>query len=465
MSDRRLSLHGLWSNRFVFVLAATGSTVGLGNIWKFPYTAGQNGGAAFVLVYLACILIVGIPLMSAEIFLGRTSRRSPPTAFAEIAESQGKSRHWMFIGLIGVLTGCLIMAFYSVIAGITMGYMMRAAAGTFNSLDPKGISEVWQEFVSDPEKLLGWFTLFLAITLLIIAAGVKEGLERCLKWLMPVMGVLLFVMLAYAFTHGDFDRAINFMFKPNFDAINSTVWLEALGHAFFTLSLGMGAILMYGAYLPGQSSIYRLSFAVVFFDTLVAIVAGLAVFSITFEYGLDPVSGPGLVFQSLPIAFAQMTAGHALGFLFFLLLTVAALTSAVSLLEPAVAYIVERWYLGRAAAAAVVGAGVWGVGLFALLSFNVLKDFHPVEWLPIFQGKNIFDILTYSTASVLLPIGGILTALFAGWIVKWAVVCEEFNRSSVGINLLWRIMVKFVTPAAIVLVGLKTLNLLPEDLF
>ncbi len=451
------SIHGMWSSRFAFILAATGSAVGLGNIWRFPYAAGEFGGGAFVLVYLLCVLAIGVPIMTAEIMIGRRGRQSPINTMRALARSEGASAWWQLLGWMGILCGFLILSFYSVIAGWTLAYVFRAGAGQFSGADAAAAEAMFAGLVSDPERLLAWHTIFMIMTGLVVARGVASGLERAVRWLMPALFMLLVLMVVYASQEGDFAAGIRYMFYPDFGALSTHAGeaiLSAMGQAFFSLSLGMGAIMIYGSYLNSKASIGQTAFIIAGMDTVVALLAGLAIFPIVLANGLEPSSGPGLIFQTLPIAFGQMPGGVLFGAVFFLLLLFAAWTSAISLLEPMVAWLVENRGFSRARAAALASLAVWLLGIACLLSLNVWSS------VTVF-GKGFLDLFDYVTANILLPLGGVLIAIFAGWIMRRASSQDELalHGSSFAYRL-WLLAVRFVAPACVILVFLDAIGLI-----
>ena len=454
MVKRRTSIHGQWSSRLAFILAATGSAVGLGNIWKFPYITGENGGGAFVLVYLLCIALIGLPVMMAEIMLGRRGRQSPINTMRLLAEEEGKNSFWKYLGWLGMLAGFLILSYYSVIAGWALAYVFRTAAGAFTGATADGVDSIFAQLVADPERLLAWHTIFLVMTMMVVARGVRSGLERAVRFLMPALLGLLLLLVGYAMAQGQFAEGLRFMFKPDFSKLLSgDAVLIAMGHAFFTLSLGMGAIMMYGSYLPAKTSIAKVSIAVAVADTLVALMAGLAIFPIVFAYGLDPAEGAGLIFKTLPIAFGQMPAGTLFGALFFVLLVFAAWSSAISLIEPAVAWLVENHGVSRVYASVWCGLAAWLIGLGTVFSFNAWSGFK------VF-GMTIFDMLDYLTSNIMLPLGGLFIAIFSAWIMKKASVREELDIRSGKAFDYWYILVRFVTPIGVVLVFLRAINVI-----
>lgn len=450
------SMHGMWSTRLAFILAATGSAVGLGNIWRFPYTAGEYGGGAFVLVYVLCVALIGIPIMMAEIMLGRRGRRSPINTMRALASAEGRSPAWQLLGWMGILSGFLILSFYSVIGGWTMGYAFRAASGMFTDIDSGGASAMFSALTGDAERLLAWHTIFMVLVVLVVARGVAAGLEKSVQILMPILFVLLLVMVVYGMQAGDFDAALRYLFKPDFAEFKGKAGeaiLSAMGQAFFSLSLGMGAIMIYGSYLKRESSIAQNTVIVAGLDTLVSLLAGLAIFPIVFSHGLAPDSGPGLIFQTLPIAFGEMPGGAFFGTLFFVLLLFAAWTSAISLLEPLVAWLVENLSFSRVRAAVLGGLTVWLLGIACLLSLNAWSE------VKIF-GKGFLDLFDFLTANILLPLGGILIAIFAGWALSRASSIDELEMGDGLAYRLWQLLIRYVAPIAVTLVLLNAIGLL-----
>ncbi|MFZ3205460.1 MAG: sodium-dependent transporter [Pseudomonas sp.] len=443
---------GLWSSRWVFFLAATGSAVGLGNIWKFPYITGQNGGGAFVLVYLACILAIGIPLLMAEVMIGRRGRANPEGAFAAVARKAGASRHWRWLGTLAVLTGFLILSFYAVVAGWALAYAPAAAMGSFAGLDGESSGALFGSMLGDPWKLAGYATLVLLLTLGIVALGVREGLERALRFMMPGLFVLLLILVGYAATTGHVLEAAHFLFDADFSKLSTQGVLVALGHAFFTLSLASGAMMVYGSYLPAGTSIVQTSLMVALADTAVALLAGLAIFPLVFANGLEPGAGPGLIFVTLPIAFGQMPFGQVVGGLFFIMLALAALTSAISLSEPTIAWLGEKFGIGRVKAVLLSGLALWLLSLGTVFSFNAWAEF-------TLFGKTFFDSLDYLTTNLMMPLGGLGTVLFTGWALSRTTVQEALGIGHAQLFKLWWQLLRWVTPVGILVVFLHTLGL------
>ncbi|QBQ56306.1 sodium-dependent transporter [Nitrosococcus wardiae] len=454
MTSQRTSIHGQWSSRWIFLLAATGSAVGLGNIWKFPYVAGENGGGAFVLIYIICIVLMGVPIMMGEIMLGRRGRQSPINTMRTIAIEENKSPSWQYLGWLGVIAGFLIMSYYSVIAGWTLAYIFRTGAGMFAQATAENVEGLFNQLVSDPERLLAWHTLFMVMTTVVVSRGVKSGLEQAVRFLMPALFILLLVLVGYAINTGEhFYQGLQFMFEPNFDQLTAKGVLAAMGQAFFSLSLGMGAIMVYGSYLNRQTSIAWAALSISFADTLVAMLAGLAIFPLVFANGLAPDQSVGLVFKTLPLAFGHMPGGSFFGALFFLLLAFAAWTSAISLVEPAVAYLVENLGMSRVKASAWIGTMIWLLGMGSLLSFNHWSD-------ATLFGMTFFGLVDYLTSNIMLPLGGLFIAIFAGWVLWRSSSVEEFDMGDGLWYRLWLTLVRFVAPFAVIIIFLHAIGAL-----
>ncbi len=453
--NSRSSIHGQWSSRWVFVLAATGSAVGLGNIWKFPYIAGENGGGAFVLIYLLCIAVVGLPVMIAEIMLGRRGRQSPINTMKALSREAGRSPLWQLLGWSGVLAGFLILSYYSVIAGWALNYVLEMGSGTFNGSSAGQVKTVFDDLLGNPLKLTLWHTLFIVVTMVVVARGVRGGLEKAVMFLMPALFVLLIILLGYAMNSGAFMQGLAFLFTPDFSAITGKGVLVAMGHAFFTLSLGMGAIMVYGSYMRSQDSIARTAIMIVIADTVVALVAGMAIFPIVFANGLEPGAGPGLVFQTLPLAFGQMTGGLFFGTLFFILLFFAAWSSSISLIEPAVTWLVENRNMTRISASITCGVATWTLGMGTVLSFNLWAE------VTLFD-MTFFELLDFLTANIMLPLGGLFVALFVGWAMSRKSKHDEIGTKHQFAFNAWNFLLKYITPLAVLIVFLQSTGLLEK---
>jgi NSS family neurotransmitter:Na+ symporter len=452
------SIHGMWSTRLAFILAATGSAVGLGNVWKFPYITGENGGGAFVLVYILCVLLIGIPIMMAEVLIGRRGRQSPINTMRSLAHEESRHGFWQLIGWSGMIAGFLIISYYSVIAGWAIAYVFRALGGSFTGLTGEAASTLFGDLTGDPEKLLAWHTIFIVMTTIVVSRGVRSGLEQAVRVLMPALLVLLLVLVGYAASTGRFAQGVEFLFVPDFDALSQGAVITAMGHAFFTLSLGMGAIMMYGSYLPSKTSITRSSVIIALMDTMVALLAGMAIFPIVFASGLEPGAGPGLVFLTLPIAFGNMPGGLLFGALFFVLLVFAAWTSAISLIEPAVAWLVENRNMQRVRAAVTVGLLAWLLGIVTVMSFSDWAfrfDFGGEE-----KTNGLFDLLDILTANFMLPLGGLAMALFAGWFMSRSSTLDELGLGDGGVYRAWHFAVRYISPLGVLLVFMSGMGVI-----
>ncbi|MFP6806015.1 MAG: sodium-dependent transporter [Pseudomonadales bacterium] len=440
------SMHGMWSSRLMFILAAAGSAVGLGNIWRFPYLAGEHGGGIFVLVYLGCIFLIGVPIMSAEILLGRAGRQSPINTMRELARKSGARPFWQIIGWMGAGAGFVILSYYAVIAGWAMSYIFQMGSGSFNGANAEFANAAFTSFTGDVWSVVGWHSLFMLITIFIAARGVGKGLEATVKILMPALFVLLIVLVVWAgLTSGHFIEGASFLFSLNLEKFSWAGMLSAMGQAFFTLSLGMGAIMAYGAYLPKGNSIIGTATTIALLDTGVALMSGLIIFPLVFANGLESTAGPGLMFITLPLAFGQMAGGQIFGMVFFILVSFAAITSAISLVEPAVAWVVERLETSRAVAAMVVGGIAWFIGLGSAFSTNIWAE------VTLIGEMTFFDTMDYVANNIVLPLGGMLIALFAGWVLDKKIVDAEMVED-LGFYPMWRILVRYIAPAAVAIV-------------
>jgi NSS family neurotransmitter:Na+ symporter len=441
-------VHEGWSSRFVFIMAAVGAAVGLGNLWKFPYTAGVSGGAAFVLVYLVAVAAVAIPIVIAKLLIGRRGRCSPPKSFARLAEEAGASRAWGIVGFVNLLAVFVILSFYSVVAGWGLAYVPKLLAGEFAGADADAVARAFDDLLASPGTLTLLHSIFMVMTVGIVSLGIHRGIEKAVKFLMPALFVMLLMLVGYAALEGDIEHTITFLFQADFSKITADVVLQAIGQAFFSVSVAMGLLVTYGAYLDKGASLPRSSVLIAGADTLVALLAGLAIFPIVFAHGLDPAEGPGLVFVTLPLSFAQMPAGSLFGAMFFVLLIVSALTSTIAVLEPMVAWAEEKG-VKRRNGAIIAGALAWLLGLATVFSFNLWKDFHPLAGFERFATSTVFDLLEFLTTNILLPVGGILIAVFAGWVISRAALRDELAGFTGPFYAAWRILLKYLAPIAV----------------
>ena len=452
MADTHTSGSGQrWSNRWLFVLAAAGSAVGLGNIWKFPYIAGENGGGAFVLIYLVCIAAVGIPIMVSEVLMGRQGRSSPIHTMRKLAKKSGRSNCWSILGWMGVLAGFLILSYYAVIAGWAVNYIWASGSGAFTGASAEAVGQSFNEFLASPIELIAYQTGFLALTIWIVGRGVTKGLEAAIRWFMPLLFVLLIALLVYAFNSGGFDQGLAFMFDMKWEAVTPESWLIAMGQAFFTLSLGMGTMMAYGAYVPDDAHLGSTVVTIALIDTFIAIAAGLAIFPIVFANGLEVAQGPGLTFVTLPLAFGQMPLGSLFGALFFLLLSFAAITSAISLTEPALSFLVEEYNAKRQRVAVSLGVICWVLGLGTVFSFNLWSD------VTFVGGLTFFDTVDYFSQNILLPLGGMLITFFAIWLVPRDLVDKQLGIEKAWVSVLWRLLAGVIAPLCVLAVFVSTI--------
>ncbi len=431
-----------------FMLAAVGAAVGLGNIWKFPYVAGVSGGGAFVLVYIVCVIFVAIPILIGELLIGRCGSGSPPVAMRNVAEKSGRSAKWSIVGFMGMIVGYLIATYYSVIAGWTLVYIYKAA-NSFDGATALNVAQQFEDLKADPVTMAIWHSVFMCLALTIVGRGLRNGIERVVKLLMPALFVMLAVMIGYAAVAGDFAAGVNFLFSVDFSKITGAVVLNAIGQAFFSISVAMGLMMVYGAYVPKDVSLTRSAIIIATADTVIALLAGLMIFPIVFANGLDPAEGPGLIFKTLPTAFVGMPGGAVFGALFFLLLAFAAITSIIAIIEPIVAYAEDRWHMERTTACVVFGFIGWAIGIASVLSFNAWQDVTPLAMFDVFDGKSIYDLIDYFTANIMMPVGAILIALFVGWRMKPEMIEGDLSFSHPLLFKAWLWIMRVVAPLAI----------------
>jgi NSS family neurotransmitter:Na+ symporter len=438
-----------WSSRIVFLLAAVGAAVGLGNLWKFPYTAGVSGGAAFVIVYIVAVVFVAIPIVMAELLIGRRGRRSPPGSFQRLAKAAAASPAWRWVGILNITAVFIILAFYSVIAGWALAYVPKFATGIFRGASGDSVTTVFSELLASPGQLALWHGVFIIVTVLIVVRGLKGGIEKAVKFLMPALFVMLVALVGYAAVAGDLARALDFLFQADFSKITPQVVLGAVGQAFFSVSVAMGLLIAYGSYLSRDISIPRAAVIIAGADTLVALLAGLAIFPLVFANGLDPAEGPGLIFVTLPLAFGHMPAGALFGTIFFLLFIVSALTSSIAVLEPIVAWVDEHRGMRRQVATPLIGLLAWLLGLTTVFSFNIWSDLRPLAAIEAFADKNLFDIQDFLAVNIMLPLGGLLIAIFVGWAMPSPDCRDELGLADSLAYRLWRFLLRYLCPIAV----------------
>jgi NSS family neurotransmitter:Na+ symporter len=441
--------HEGWSSRLVFLMAAVGAAVGLGNLWKFPYTAGVNGGAAFVLVYLVAVAAVAVPVVIAELLIGRRGRMSPPNSFLALAREAGANPGWRFVGWMNLLAVFLILSFYSVIAGWALAYVPKLALGHFRAASADQVAAEFAALLGSPGTLALLHGLFMALTVSIVAVGLKRGIERAVRFLMPTLLIMLIALVLYAAIEGDMARTVRFLFQADFSKINSGVVLQAIGQAFFSVSVAMGLLITYGAYLDRETRLGSSAIYIAGADTFVALMSGLAIFPLVFANALDPAEGPGLIFVTLPIAFGQMPAGTLFGALFFLLVLVSALTSSIAILEPMVSWAEEHAWLKRGPAAIAAGALAWVVGLATVFSFNLWAGWFPLGRFERFRESTMFDLIDYFTSNLLLPLGGVLIAVFVGWVLSAETTRQEMGMQTGWSFRAWRFALRYIAPLGV----------------
>ena len=441
-----------WSGRMIFILASIGAAVGLGNIWKFPYTLGSGGGSAFVLVYVLAILLIATPIMLSEMGIGRSARQSAPSAMRTLALQNGSSRHWAIVGWMGQLALVLVLSFYSVIAGWTAAYLVKSASGGLSGLSADEVANGFGQFLHNPGPMIFWHLLFTAITIYIVSKGIKIGLEKVVKILMPALFFTLIALVINSAIVGDFATAFEYLFKPDLSKLTAPVVLAAVGQAFFSVNVGVGAVLTYSAYLPKDVNLFRSAITISLGDTLVALLAGLAIFPIVFANGLDPAGGPGLIFVTLSTAFAKMPGGAFVGAAFFVMILFAALTSSISMLETMVARATEVRGLSRTSAASLIGGCTFLLGLVTVYSFSSWENVYPLGSFEIFANKTPFDLIDYLVSNVLMPIGGILYAIFAGWWVSKELLIEEIGIGDGAMFQIWLLLARVVAPLAVAII-------------
>ncbi|MFT5209745.1 MAG: NSS family neurotransmitter:Na+ symporter [Flavobacterium sp.] len=434
-----------WTSRFAFLMASIGFAVGLGNIWRFPYVVGENGGAAFVLVYLVCVVGIGIPILMGELMIGRRGRMTPPGSLKHVAQESGKSEHWQWVGAMNLLTAFLIMVTYCVVAGWVLNYLYLALVTGFTGVDASAATKTFDDLLSNAQGMLFWTLLGLICTGSIIYGGLQKGIERAVVVLMPLLFLLMIGLAVYNMFVGGFKEAVTYLFTADFTKINSTVMLAALGQAFFSIGVAMAGMMTFGAYLPKEVSIGKSVVIIIIADTCVALLAGLVIFPAVFNNGLDPAGGPGLIFQTLPVAFGQMPGGHIVSVVFFLLLSVAAVTSMVGLVEPLVHWLEENKSYSRHKSALVILGTIAALSILSIFGYNLLSSY-------TLLGNDINGMVDYFSNQILLPVGGLLIAIFAGWVVNQKIAVEELNMGDGTLFKAWHFLIRFIVPPAVFVV-------------
>ena len=439
-----------WGSRFGFLMASIGFAVGLGNIWRFPYVTGENGGSAFVLVYLLCVFGIGVPILMAEVLLGRRGGLTPPSSMAAVAANDGLSRRWAAFGYLNLLTAASILVAYGVVAGWVLSYLVNALTGSFATADAQSAELAFDALLSNVPVMIAWSAIAMGLAGAILYAGLREGVERIVSLLMPLLfGLLVVLAIANVFI-GGMDEALAYLFTPDFSKVNAGMLLAAVGQAFFSIGVAMAGMMMFGAYLPKHISIGKSALIIVTADTFVALLAGLVIFPMVFHNGLDPSSGTGLIFETLPVAFAQMPGGSVISVAFFLLLAVAAVTSVVGLSEPLVAWVVEVRACSRQLATVTVVGVCVGFGIVSVLSYNVWAD---VGWF----GRSLGGWIDFLPNQIFLPLGGLAIAVFVGWRLSERTSREELGLSHFAFAV-WRNLLRYVVVPAVAVIFIAGLG-------
>jgi neurotransmitter:Na+ symporter, NSS family len=452
MSGFDFSKRDSFGSRMGVIMAAAGSAVGLGNIWRFPYILGENGGGAFLIIYLVIIFSIGIPVMMSELVIGRRSQRNPVGAFRTLAPR----RPWYLVGMMGIVAAFMILAFYTAVAGWTLEYIYQTLKGGFVGKSSAELSAMFESFRSESLRPALWFSVFMLATSAIVLGGVRKGIEKSTKILMPLLLVLLVFMCIKSLTLPGAGKGVEFLFRPDFSKITGNTVLMALGQAFFSLSIGMGTLITYGSYIPKDNNLGSTAVQVSMVDLFIAVLAGIAIFPAVFAFGISPSSGESLTFIVLPGIFQQMPGGMVFAFIFFFLLAIAALTSTISVLEVIVAYFSEQLNLSRRTAIIIATASMFILGLSASMSWGMMSE------VKLF-GLNIFDLFNFTTANILLPLGGLLIVAFLGWFFPGRDTRDELSNGGtlrLRYYSLYRFAIRFLAPLAIALVFLNGLGVL-----
>jgi NSS family neurotransmitter:Na+ symporter len=439
-----------WSSRRGFLLAAIGFSVGLGNIWRFPYVVGENGGSAFVIIYLLCAFAIGLPLLVSELAIGRLGRLDPAGSYRAVAESSGRSKAWGAVGTLAIVCVFVVLSFYTVISGWTFDYFVRAVTGSFKGIDVTTSTQTFADLMHNPWRLLFWHTLVNLLIVAIIRRGVQKGIEQAANVLMPILFGALIVMVLYSAVAGDFATATSFLLQPDFTKVTAKTIMIAIGQAFFSVGVAMATMITFGAYLPRRISIPRSAVIIILADTGVAMLAGFVIFPLVFAFGLAPAEGAGLIFQTLPLAFGQMPGGQLFGAIFFLLLMVAALSSCLGGAEAVVSWVDEHWKVPRKKGILFFVATIWFIGIATIMSLGDWSDFYPLGFVPALANETIFDLFEWFAANILLLIGATLTAIFVGWLVPKKTKLEGLGINDGIFYVFVNTMMRYVVPPILV---------------
>ncbi len=441
--------HEQWSSKWGFLLAAIGGAVGLGNIWRFPYITGEYGGGAFVLVYLIAVFLIAIPILIGELSLGKRGHKDIVSGTRNVAIAAGRSPRWALVGWLGLGASFFVLTYYSVIAGQVLNYVWATASGALTGIDQAAVNSYYDAFTASPYQMFFWHTVIMVITIGILSRGITGGIEKAAKIMMPTFFVMLMGMFTYGLFVGDLAQGWGYMFEVDFTKITPEVVLVAIGQAFFSIGIGFGYMLAYGAYLPNSINIPRTAVVISLADAGIAILAGMMIFPLVFAYGQSPAQGPDLIFRILPLVFSQMQAGAFIGTVFFVLLTFAALSSAIAILQPAVSYLEESHDMSVKKSTLLAGGSAWLLGIFSIVSYNVWAGYYPLSMFKTFETSTVMGIIDYVTANYMMLVGGILIAVFTGWMFKADWMESEFAEDHPVVFKTWMWLARVFAPVAV----------------
>jgi NSS family neurotransmitter:Na+ symporter len=441
-----------WSSNLLFLIIAIGTEAGIANVWKFSYLAGANGGGLFVALYFLALFLIAIPALMAEMMIGRRGGKSVVGTMNVLVASEGIAPFWRSFGALATASVILILSYYFVICGWMLDYFVFGIRGGFKNIDAAGAQSAYESMLSNPARMLLFSGIIIGTTAVVIARGINSGIERVSGVLTPLRFVILFVLLIYSAIFADFGRAAGFLFSVDWTKLTAGVVVTAFGQAFFSLGIGVGVMMMMGAYMKREYSITRAVLTVAVAQGLVALIAGMSIFPLVFTYGLEPTQGPGLIFVTLPVAFGQMPYGQIFGTLLFLLLSFAALTATIVIQEPIVALLEEKTRWSRPALAYGTGFLIWLLGFVTVLSFNHWSDVFPLQWLGVESTRTPFELLDYLTSNLMMPLGGLMVALIAGWAMSRTAVREELGLGDGLAFRLWYAATRYLVPVAILII-------------
>ncbi|NKB39429.1 MAG: sodium-dependent transporter [Gammaproteobacteria bacterium] len=443
-----------WSSNLIFLMASVGAAVGLANIWKFPYTAGEHGGGGFMIIYLLAIIFISFPIIVAELFLGRRGKAGPVTSIINVAKEAKCSKLWGLAAYAGTLAAVLVMSFYFVITGWIIFYALQLLLGNLTGLSPDSIGQFFGELTQNESRTVLYQSIAAFITWIVVAAGLKNGIERFVRYLMPVLLILLIAISLYAAIYGDLQTALKFLFQLKIEDISAKTVLYASGQALFTVGAGSCVMIVYGSFLPQSVSIMKSSFQIVAADTIVALLAGIAIFPLVFAFNMQPAEGPGLLFVTLPIVFSQSSAGSIIGAAFFLMVAIAAITSAIAIVQPPIIWLERRFGMQRLGASLLAIFVMWILGFGTVCSFASCSGFYPLGMIPFFAEKTIFNTLEIIAINICLPVGSLLLAIFVGWRLPLSLCDNELQEKNTLLMKFWYFSMRYIIPPAILVVML-----------